>query len=430
MDSVKESKQAASTFDAACVLIGDALRGNTRREILDVAFEQGDTIDSLVHIRNAMGAHRFPTASGALNLRSIVDKLDARSRREGLHVLEGWDYRSHKFPDDIIPILLLDYCARLGIPEEKRRSALAILLDQYFLYLLALLAVRAWDDGDANANLDRVTALIADLHNEQGSGLRVIEDADTILLLAIAYYNPEEESFGRLMKKVRTLDASHQRRLALPFAGILGSHLRWGFRFMYSRDVAKMRNDNVVDYPMLLFAIVTLLRAYAPMVDAGAVGAERELVVEGLLNALASDPWAFSGPVPASLVGDRAEYDECVALLSRYRTHLLEDFGIHQPSGKGFSPLGFSCSFLSNASVVIVAIATQAEDARKQASLNSLFTRGIGDPSNEEAAADLAERLMKFSSERPERLGWEGAPLIVHDQRDAVHWYNVVRRTI
>jgi hypothetical protein len=377
-----------------------------------------------------MRSHSFANGGAPLSLRSLVHSFDARSRREGLHVLEGWDYRAHKFPDDIVPVLLLDYCARLGIPEEFERASLAILLDQYFLSILALLAVRAWDDGDANANLDRVTSLLDDLHGPGGGGLRVIEDADTLLLLAIAYYNPEEDSFDRLMRKVRQLDDAHRQRLALPFAGILGSHLRWGLRFMYSRDLGKMRDDNVVDYPMLLFAIAALLRSYARICVEGIQGSDREVVVEGLLNGLAADPWAFTGSMPSCLSENRAEYDECRELLTAYRGELLSDLERHQPSGTGYSPLGFSCSFLSNAAVVIVAIAMRGANAREQASLNSLFTRGRAGVTPELSAEVLAERMMRFSSEEPERLGWGGAPLIVHDERDAIQWFNTVRRTL
>src|SRR5688572_13615997 len=116
-----------------------------RVEILDAAMSTGDLDAALVRLRKAMRSHAFPTASGAVNLRRTVDTLDTRTRREGMHVLQGWDFVAHRFPKDIAPVLLLDYCAQLGIPEPRQRAALAILLDQYFLALLSLLAVRAWD---------------------------------------------------------------------------------------------------------------------------------------------------------------------------------------------------------------------------------------------------------------------------------------------
>jgi hypothetical protein len=449
-----------------------------------------------------MRAHVFPVAGGTVSLRRFVDALNARSLRDGLHVLEGWDYRAHKFPDDIVPVLLLDYCARLGIPADEERSALAILLDQYFLSLLMLVAVRSWDSGDPNANLDRVTALLDLLHGPGGSGLRVVENANTLLLLAIAYYNPEEKSFEVFMNRIRTLDESQQLRVALPFAGILGSHLRWGLRFMYRRDIGLMRADNVVDYPMLLFTVLTLVRAYSRacegdvamspsaggMQDSSTTGllsgaaepgadlsvptststsrapalssspataspmspalptspasptatasptspASRSAIAEGLLNALAADPWAFTGSLPPCMAGLGDDHAECRTLLARHRDRLMEDFIPHEPSLTPYSPLAFSCSFLSNAAVATVAIAMHggADRARQQPSLNALFAREREGGGPHESTGHFAERLMEFSSASPDRLGAGGVPVIVNDKYDAVYWYNEVRRTL
>ena len=38
---------------------------------------------------------------------------------------------------------------------------LAMLLDHYFLCVLSLFTVRAWDEGDASENLERVTRMLA-----------------------------------------------------------------------------------------------------------------------------------------------------------------------------------------------------------------------------------------------------------------------------
>jgi hypothetical protein len=421
---------AAGDFDAACERLAATLRGPTRGQILDTALERGTAADALARLRTAMRTHTFRAGEERFAFRSVVEALDARSRREGLHVLEGWDYRAHRFPDDIVPVLLLDYCARTGIPEHGARRALAILLDQYFLSVLALVAVRAWDEDDAGDNLDRVSALLGDLHGPDGGGLRVVDDAETLIMLAIAYYNPEETSFGLLMGKVRALDTAHQLRIALPCAAILGSHLRWGLRFMYKRDVGAMRDDNVVDYPWLLFAVLTLMREYQRLHEGGVTGVARERIVEGLLNGLSADPWAFTGKAPACLGACGAEHGEVRDLIARHRTHLLADFERHQPTAKAYSPLGFGCNFLSNAVVAAVAIALAGASARSQPSLNALFTREPAGAAPAESAEHLASRLTTFSSAEPERLGAGGAPLIVYDPYDAVHGFNTVIRTV
>jgi hypothetical protein len=134
--------------------------------------------------------------------------------------------------------------------------------------------------------------------------------------------------------------------------------------------------------------------------------------------------------MPACLSQDSVEYDECRALLARHRDELLADMERHEPRTDRFSPLAFSCNFLSNAAVATVAIALQSDDVRRQASLNALFTSAAADDGTAKAAADLAEALMAYSASEPERLGWRGAPLIVHDKHDAVHWHTQVRRTL
>lgn len=426
----KSSRQPSSeiTFNESCEHLEAALRDSTRGEIVDALRADGAMPDALARLRAAMRAHAFPAARGSQSFRRVVGALDARSRGEGLHVLEGWDYRAHRFPDDIVPVLLLDYCTRAGIPEGRERAALAILLDQYFLSLLALLAVRAWDEGDPNVNLDRVSALVRDLQGPEGAGLRVVDDAETLVMLAIAYYNPEEASFPLLLGKVGALDDAHRIRVALPCAAIMGSHLRWGLRFMYRRDVGAMRDDNVVDYPWLLFAVLTLLRAYDRMHERGTAGAARDDVVEGLLNGLSPDPWAFTGATPACLRDCRADHEEARALLARHRAHLGAEFERQRPSPSAYSPLGLGCNFLSNAVVAAVAVALGEPRAGAQPSLNALFTREHEGVAPDAAAAAFARRLMAFSSAEPERLGAGGAPLIVYDPYDAVHGYNSVMR--
>ncbi len=57
---------------------------------------------------------------------------------------------------DIIPIDVLDYVIARRGAEPLDPIVLAILLDYYFLHLLSLLSLRIWDEGDADANLDRL----------------------------------------------------------------------------------------------------------------------------------------------------------------------------------------------------------------------------------------------------------------------------------
>jgi hypothetical protein len=394
------------------------LSGSARHDILD-ALVNGDG-DALARLRHAMRTHTFVTSAGPLSLRSMVDRLDARTQGEGLHVLQGWDFVAHRFPDEIAPVLLLDFCARSGVAGLAERPALSLLLDQYFLALLALAAVRAWDDGDANENLDRVTALLAALQGKHGSGRRFVDDAETLLLLAVSYYHPEEPAYDVVLARVRTLDAEHRLRFALPCASVMASHLRWGFRFMYGRDVGAMRADNVVDYPWLLFALLTLSREYAVSAPGST---SRNQIVEALMDGLSADPWAFTGKLPAFLAQVKGEHEELRELLVARKDELLADLERQQPTASAYSPLAFSCNFLSNAAVAMVMVELENPGAT-DGSLSALLSRDSGEP-----AEGLARGLMAYSS-RPERLGAGGAPLIVFDPRDGIGAYNALVRTV
>jgi hypothetical protein len=418
-------------FNEASERLAAVLRGTARGEILDALLSGNASGEALPRLRRGMRSHTFPAASGAIALRQIVGALDVRTQREGLHVLQGWDYAAHRFPDEIAPVLLLDYCARLGVPAYGERRALAIMLDQYFLAILSLLTVRAWDEGDANENLDRIGALLRDLQGPEGSGQRFVDDAETLLLLAVSYYHPEEQGYDLILERVRTLDDAHRLRFALSCAAIMSGHLRWGLRFMYRRDVGLMRKDNVVDYPWLLFALLTLMRAYSVMLDASRRDDARERVVEGLLNGMSADPWAFTEKIPSFLSAFQAEHDEFRTLLGRHRDTLLAEFTLRAPDAKTYSPLAFSCNFLSNAAVarVVVALA-DARAGDGYASLNALFARERPGASTDGAAERLARDLMEYSVGSPERLGDGGAPLIVFDPYDAIGCFNAAMRTI
>jgi len=340
------------------------------------------------------GMRRNAFVEGDVDLRRVVDSLDARSRKEGLHVLQSWDFRAHEFARDSTPIQLLEYCLRLPNRRMPDRAAVETLLDQYFFAVIALLAVRAWDEGDANDNLDRVSGLVRTVQGPGGSHQRFVDDAETLLFLAISYYHPEEDCYGRVLDRVKTLDATHRLRMAIPVAAMLGAHLRWGLRFMYGRDVGAMRADNVVDYPWMRFAVETLAAEHRrnPV----------PAVSMALIDGLSADPWEFVGTVSSQ------EIDELIG------PNLLKS--------APYWPLEFASNFPSNAAVARVAIAL--EDGASYPSLNVLFENGNAE------AAELAERLMKWAASDPGRLGAGGVPLIVHDVTDGVRAANAVVRAL
>ena len=56
-----------------------------------------------------------------------------------------------------------------------------------------------------------------------------------------------------------------------------------------------MRDDNVVDYPWLLFSLSTLIDEYARIDEASEHGLHRDRIVEALVNGLSADVDAFLG---------------------------------------------------------------------------------------------------------------------------------------
>lgn len=401
------------------------LAGDARRQVVQACMAAPDPV---ARLRKAMRGHAFPVGDSEISLRRSVDALDTRSRAEGLHVIHGWDFRQQRRPADIAPVLLLDYAVRHGIPEERARAAVEVLLDHYLLAILSLFAVRAWDEGEAGARIDDLNALIAELNGPGGSGNRVVDDAGTLLILAVAYYHPEEHAYDDLLTKVWTLDAPHALQVARPAAPVLASHLRWGFRFMYQQDLGRMRDDNIVDYPWVLFSLLALARAYgAACTEPGrSASAERFALAGALFDGLSADPHAFVGKAPKFLAGLAREHEELRALLLRHRDELISDVAGMMPTPAAFSPLAVGCNFLSNAAVASAMLAIAGGDP--DPSLNALLVHH-GASGNAAWAEAFARRLMGYSMV-PERLGAGQAPLIVYDPFDGVHHYNAVMRAM
>jgi hypothetical protein len=369
-----------------------------------------------------MRTHRFAAGDERLLLEGIVRRMDARTIEDGFHVLQEWD--GEKFLEETIPVLLLDYYVRANKAVRPDRGSLSILLDYYFLYVLALLVLRAWDEGDPNENLDRVTELLGRLQGPGGSGFKLVDDAATLLWVAISHYEPDDHAYHRLLDRARTLDSAQRTRIARVGGCVLGDHLRWGFPVYYEQDLGLMRADNISDYPWLLWSALTLMQEYGRMREAGVEGAEREDIVEALLNALTPDPPALLDRAPASLAAFQIDHTEWQALFARYGAGLLEEFPRHCPAPPAYSPLAFQFNFPHNVLIPMVTLALiQGRDPRLDLSLNALLTRereenAPGSPSV------LARTLMAYAGYSPERRGGRRTLMITYDPNAALQSYS------
>jgi hypothetical protein len=407
---VTSRTRSGVTLDHAWAVIADVLSGDARREIVGAAYRDRDLGSAFARLRTGMRSHAFRTARGNVDLGGIVAELDARTRREGFHVFLEWHEVAYRFIEEDIPVVLLDYATGLDLQGRGER-ALAVLLDYYFLYVLALCATRAWDEGDPGASLDRVTALLAQLQGPAGSGRRFVDDAATLLWIAVSTYEPDELAYRRLLERVRALPDVQRRRVARVGAPLLGCHLRWGFPHLYERDLGRMRADNFIDYPWLFFSVASLADEYAALAAKNGPEGERLDVAAALLNGLSPDPEAFIGEPPAALAPWQGEHARVRALIARHRDQLVRDFRRHTPTG-GYSPLGFHFNFPHNA-VFAMAVLGLLDGDTPRVSLDALLTgrdAGVG---------ELAESLTRFAEANPEPRGSRLVAGLYYDEEAA-----------
>lgn len=401
------------TFDGACLLLETILNGDTRQRILTDLSKSRDFTKALLRLRDSMRRGVFKADSDH-HLDRIIKTFDRQTAQDGFHVLHDWDGNADKLNEDIIPLDVLHYILRGSGVEPATKNILAILLDYYFVYVLALLSLRVWSEGDVDDNLDRLSQLLRDLQGPAGSGQKFAENAETLILIATSHFEPDINAYERLLAKVKILNPSHQARIALVHAAILASHLRHGLQGLYGKDIASMRDDNVPDYPWLCFSLATLMKAYARMHDENIHGIEREKIVEGILNGLSPDARAFVGKPPVSLSAYEAERSHFRELFHRYKQDLFHEFELHRPSDRDYSPMSFTFNFPHNLLKAVVVDALLRGEPWNL-TLNDLLT---GVPRGEQIGQlreRLARTLMAYANASPEMVRGRAVPAISYD---------------
>lgn len=362
-----------------------------------------------------MRSHTFDFGTDRLHLGKIIREFDDKTRRDGFHVLHDWDGKAERLNEEIIPVdvvtFFLSGIADRAIGRSETR-VLAILLDYYFVYVLALLTLRAWDEGNADCNFDTMSQLLRDLQGRHGSGQKFVENSGTLMLIATSHFESDVHAYERLLAKVHVLSDAHRLNIALSHAAILGSHLRHGFQDLYNRDIALMREDNSPDYPWLCFSLVTLMRAYA-RTDEGLHEQKRESVVEALLNGLSADARAFLHKRPGPLAGCEAEHAQFLDLFNTHRAALLEEFARHRPSHETYSPMSFNFNFPHNLLKAMVVDAIGRAQPW-ELSLNDLLT-GIPRGEISRLREMLARTLMGYARSSPDRIRGRDVPVITYD---------------
>ena len=411
-------------FEQTCAIVGSALRGTARREIVD-EFAGAKTLGAaLKPLRDAMRNNQFRARGHQIFLDRALSTYDGRTRSEGFHILHDWDGVAQRTNPDIIPIDVLHFLADQRGADPAGRIELSILLDYYFMHVLALLTMRIWDEGDPDENLAVIDTLLVELQGPNGSGQRFADNAATLMLIGTSHYEPEEWGYDTLLARVRTLNARHQYHIGVSHAQSMGCHLRFGFEAQCGRDTLALRDDNIADYPWLCFALAATIGEYARMVDAGIDNRERSIIEEALLNGLTPDARAFIGVPPPSLSrseNDRIRFAEGFA---RHKTALLEAFQKYRPTETTYSPLSFFFNFSHNVvkgAVVDALLWGEAWDV----SLNDLLT-SVTRPDLEEGSAHLlATTLMGYARSSPDRIRGRLMPVIVYDPQAGRRAYSV-----
>lgn len=418
------------TFDEACVLVEQALAGGVRADIVGALCRAKDYRTALAQLRACMRADTWRVGGYDFSLDRVVNDYDSLTRHDGFHVLRDWDGVADTINRDTIPVDVLTFVMEKQQDEPPDPVGLAILLDYYFAYMLALLSLKIWDARRPDEHLDRLNALLRQLHGPGGSGQRFTDDAETLMLVATSHYELDEPSYDELLDRVRELSPPHRLNIALGHAAALGSHLRFGFEASYGRDTTTMRDDNVVDYPWLSFSLATLMDEYVRLRDAGEADGHRQRVVEALLNGLSADARAFVGThPPASLAGCEAERRRFREQIHDYRRDLIEEFAPHRPSSQRYSPLSLFFNFSHNAlkgTVVDALLNTEPWTL----TLNDLFTGISADEETDQAKRVLATTLMTYARSSPSRIRGRLMPVIVYDPTAGRQAYSVTLRKL
>ena len=418
------------TFEASCSLIEAVLNGAARREIVDEASTSPDMRQALLRLRHGMRSNVWKTGMQAFSLERFVQKYDSRTRQEWFHALHDWDGKADRVNENTIPVDVLDYVIVQRGTEPPDRATLAILLDYYFLYLLALLALRVWDEGEADPQLDRLNQLLGHLQGPHGSGQRFADNAGTLILIATSHYELDERGFDLLLTRVRTLNGAHRTDVALVHAASMGCHLRFGFEATCGRDTVALREDNIADYPWLCFALVTVMDEYVRMREQGIEGIERDRIVEALLNALTPDAKALIGDhPPASLSSCATERSRFRDLFLRYRQDLIKEFERFRPTERAYSPLSLLFNFSHNVLKGMVIDALLRGEA-SALSLNDLLT-GISDGGPAaEARQTVVNTLFGYAQSSPDRIRGQLTPAIIYDPSSGREAFSVTMRKI
>jgi hypothetical protein len=417
------------SFATICDTLEAALGGRFRATVVRELSTSPTLAGALQRLREALRSDVWSFGEASLTLALAVREYDRKTRDDGFHALHDWDGVAVHVNPETIPVDVLDYIARQRAEDPFEPVAPAILIDYYFMHVLSLLSLRLWDDGDADANLDRLEGLLRMMQGPGGSGQRFCADAETLILIATAHYEREEWGYDGLLARVRTLNQRHRARIALGHATAMGCHLRFGFEATYGRDTSLMRNDNVADYPWLCFSLATLMDEYCLIRDGAGAVVGRRALVEAMLNGMTADPRAFLGSGPASLAAHEVERGRFRERFQSYEPDLVDEFEAFRPSAGAYSPLSFFFNFSHNVMKGQI-VDSLLWSLPWPVGLNDLFTSELRDEDPERSREQLARTLTAYARTNPQTIRGRLMPVIVYDPEAGYRSFRLTLRRL
>lgn len=414
---------SAAGFDEACATLDAVLAAGTRGAILDEVSKAKSFDRAARRLREAMRAHRFDTAAaaGTVDVRRLAKRLDDLGRTDGFHLLNDWDGKADRFNEDSIPVEVATFVERVLEPRDEAgaRLALAVILDYYLLHLVAALAMRVWDAGDADAKVDAINRLLDRLQGDEGSGQVFARHATTAMVIATSHFEPDIRAYDRMLVRTRGLSPRHRLALARMHAGVMGCHLRFGLEVTCLGRIPALRADNIPDYPWLGDAIATLLEACATESDLIA----RRPLAEALFIALMPDPQAFIGSDPPAALDEHRDVQARAAEVWRATKEArITDFEVLRPALDRYSPLHFTFNFPHN--LVKGAVVDAAlRGAPWNVALEDLVSGPETGTSSEEDRRDLATRLTRYALASPDTINGRPHPAIVYHPEAGLRAY-------
>src|SRR5262245_30853322 len=96
MSTNAPQRQGGVPVGEACSQLERLLESDARAEVLGQLTRGADASDALARLRIAMRSHRLPLSRAPVSIAGAVQSLDDRTKKEGFHVLESWDYRAQR----------------------------------------------------------------------------------------------------------------------------------------------------------------------------------------------------------------------------------------------------------------------------------------------------------------------------------------------